>query len=122
MLENDEYEKAVRVIAQKKNIDKYAAFIDFFHCELFPEWKSECFRYYEGKAVLFKNHPLSTEERINKLDAFLCKCLGVAKIIVDRNPRIPSWGEFQWMCLNLVNGGEELVLRTVPSTRNLTKR
>lgn len=115
---NDEYRKAVEIIARRKKMDQYEDFIDFFHCELFPEWKSECFNYYDGKAVIFKDHPSSTKEVIEKKDAFLCLCLASAKLIADKHPRIPFWNDFRWLCLFILNGND-FSLPVVQSTKHL---
>ena len=46
LLKSTEYQKALDYVAKRKNADKYESVMDFIFCELFPKWRTKCFRYY----------------------------------------------------------------------------
>ena len=119
LIESSDYEDYIRIIAAKKKIDKYYNIIDFTFVELFPEWKGECFRYYEGKAVLLKDHPVVTHEMIKKWDKYLCRAAKAAKIYIEEKYYQP-WNWFRMSCYAAAGGKQlSLPLKEVFPTKNL---
>lgn len=50
LLENTEYQKILTDLAPRKSMRRYRSSMDFLFCELFPQYKYHCRRYYQDKA------------------------------------------------------------------------
>lgn len=48
LLGETDYQEALEYVAARKKMDRYHSVIDFIFCELHPEWRMSCRRYYEG--------------------------------------------------------------------------
>ena len=47
ILEDYETRKAFKFVAKTKKVNRYRSVMDFFFCELFPEWRRPCVAFYE---------------------------------------------------------------------------
>jgi len=122
LIESEDYKDCIRIMAAKKKIDKYNDIMDFTFVELFPEWKGECFRFYAGKAVPLKDHPVVTHQMIKEWDEYLCRAGEAAKIYVEENKSLP-WNWFRMSCYAAAGGKQlSLPLKKVFPTKHLVKK
>jgi len=61
LLLQGEYQDALLYFARRKNMDKYRSVMDFFFCELHPEWQRACQRFYDGQGQQLKELLLPSE-------------------------------------------------------------
>jgi hypothetical protein len=89
---SSDIQHALDLVAKRKNAHKYRSVMDFLFCEMYPEWKSHCFRYYlDGKEAV--RHVLTMAQR--QVYAWeLCQALNVAyKAFCEK--RALSWASFR---------------------------
>jgi hypothetical protein len=73
LMDNLEYQRSLKFVARRKNMEKYRCIIDFLFAETFPEpWKFKCFRYYNGCGCQIKDDPDITPSEIKAYDEILC--------------------------------------------------
>src|SRR3989344_2924738 len=48
LLESTDHQKALEYVALRKRMDRYRSVMDFVFCELNPDWRLACTRYYAG--------------------------------------------------------------------------
>ena len=76
LLSNTDYQDALQYVASRKNMDRYRSMMDFLFCELFPEWKASCFRFYENEGPALREQ-ISIEEILHYNNKLL-KAMDVA--------------------------------------------
>jgi hypothetical protein len=95
LLEDTEYQKALRWVAGRKDMDRYRSIGDFLFSELMGgKWKRACFLYYEGDGCLLKDDPRVTKEMIVEWDQQICLALKTAHSDMDEE-RTRSWTDFR---------------------------
>jgi hypothetical protein len=82
------FEEVNNLVQQESSLEKYQSLIDFLLVELMPEFKSDCFWYYEGKGKSFGDS-YSAEVRSN-VDA---KLRGILEFLAFEDYR--SWEHFK---------------------------
>ena len=94
LAKNSKYQEAIKFIGKNKNIDRYRDMIDFLFCEIFTQWRNDCFKFYDGKGPMLKDHPDITKKMISDYDYFLsCIVLPMATTI-HRVKRKQPWCQF----------------------------
>ena len=69
--------EALQFVASKKNMDKYKSVIDFFFCEIFPDWQDECFAFYKNNGCNLKK--MLTPEEVASYESWLLIALDIAE-------------------------------------------
>lgn len=94
MLEDTEYQKALKYVAFRKHQKRYHSMVDFLFAELMGgRWKALCFRYYENEGPPLKNHPEVTKIALKSWEKQLCLALRIAWHNMDKR-RTQSWSKF----------------------------
>ena len=69
MLEESEFQAALKFIASRKKMDRYHDMIDFLLCETFQELRHSCFKYYRGNGPRLIE--VTTKEQREKFEIIL---------------------------------------------------
>ena len=94
LLEETEYQKALKYVSFRKDQDRYRSVIDFLFAELMGgKWKAACFRYYDDGCLL-KDDPRVTPEMLSEWEKQICMALDVAWNDMDEE-RTRSWKDFR---------------------------
>ena len=101
MLECEKYELAIRVVAQRQNIEEWYNLVDFIFVRIYTEWRKPCKKFYAGKGPSLIEHPNVTPERISTWDVELCKCLEFA-VEMAKRPGIKGWWTFRYEFLDML--------------------
>ena len=91
LLANTDYQKALECVAARKQMERYRSVIDFLFCELHPQWRRACFRFYLGGGQQLKDI-LRPEQLVEYSDRML-KSLEIACDLF-REDRCKSWKQF----------------------------
>lgn len=89
---NTDYQEALKYVASRKKMERYQSVIDFLFCELHPEWKTACRRFYEGQGPQLKD--MITPAQHAASSARMLKALEVARELHEEHRR-KTWG---WYC------------------------
>lgn len=89
---NSDYQRALEYVAARKKFERYCSVIDFLFCELHPEWRASCFRFYNDEGPQLKDQ--ITEEQIKTFENRILKALEVAYDLHCQKRR-KSWRWFQ---------------------------
>ncbi|HNQ63102.1 MAG TPA: hypothetical protein PKH70_03925 [Syntrophorhabdaceae bacterium] len=87
---DDRRMESIRYLIRERS-NKYRTVIDFLFCESFPEWKRQCFMFYEGMGERL-DYYLTKRELHNYDKILLSICLEI-KIIHKENKYV-SWRKF----------------------------
>ncbi len=71
-----DYQKALDLVAKKKNAYKYRSVMDFLFCELYPHRRPACFRYYLSGKLPFREIITMAQRQVYAWE--LCRALAVA--------------------------------------------
>lgn len=94
LLEETEYQKALKYVSFRKDQDRYRSVVDFLFVELMGgKWKAACFRYYDDGCLL-KDDPRVTPEMLSEWEKQICIALEVAWNDMDEE-RTRSWKDFR---------------------------
>src|SRR3989344_7300076 len=85
LLSEGDHWEALQYVARRKNQDKYTSMMDFLFCELFVEYRKDCFRFYNEKGPLLKE--MISQEQIAKFDNVLLQALKIAHNAFCENRR-----------------------------------
>lgn len=92
LLSSTDHQAALEYVAARKKMERYRSMVDFLFCELHPEWRTACFRYYLGSGPLLKEQ--ITLEQLVRFNNRLLKALEVAHdTFVQR--RRESWVQYR---------------------------
>ena len=92
MLNNNEYQRALKFVAARKKMNRYWSMIDFLFCELHPEWRIACRRFYSDNGPQLKD--LITPEQLVKFNERLLKAIEVAHDLFCEQRR-KNWGWYR---------------------------
>ncbi len=92
LLESEPAEVAVRHVAGRRDIGKYADLLDFFLCEVLHEHRPKCRAYYRGTGEALDW--LLDEEQLAALDAKLVEAISVA-IARHKRGEAQNWTAFR---------------------------
>lgn len=92
LLNKPKYQKALELIGAKKDMERYESFMDFLFCELHPQWKSDCRKFYEGEGPMLKDMLSVRQHKWYSLT--LLMALEVA-IGILKEKRLLSWGWYR---------------------------
>lgn len=87
-----EHRKAVAWLAVRKDMDRYRSFVDFLFCEVFPEWQSACFEFYDKGKLQLRDLILESE-RVD-LERRLIWAVRHAHHLHRRGERV-TWTQFR---------------------------
>lgn len=94
LLEDTEYQKALKYVSGRKDMNRYNSMVDFLFAELIGGiWKTACFRYYEGDGCKLKDDPRVTPEMLAGWEEQLVLALDVAQDDM-KEERTRSWADF----------------------------
>ena len=89
---SDDYQRALEFVAARKKMERYHSVIDFLFCELHPEWRTACRRFYAGKGPQLKDQ--ITAEQLVDFNERLLKAIEVAHDMFCEQ-RCKSWGWYR---------------------------
>ncbi len=92
LLLSGDYMESLEFVASRKNMDRYVSVMDFFFCELNPQWQRPCRRYYAGMGPRLAD--MISAQRLMEHTNQLLVALEVAKKCLDEERRV-SWGWFR---------------------------
>lgn len=93
LLESTDHQKALEYVSLRKRMDRYRSVMDFVFCELNPNWRLACTRFYAGHGPQLKKQ--ITEDEIVKYDRQLVIALKVAyQLFCDK--RCKSWAQYKY--------------------------
>ncbi len=92
LLESEDYQRALEFVAARKKINRYRSVIDFLFCELHPEWRMACRRFYAGNGPQLKDQ--ITPEQLVEFNKRLLKAIEVAYDLFCEQRR-KSWGWYR---------------------------
>jgi hypothetical protein len=92
LIGSKEYQYALEYATNRKSAKWYNSVVDFLFCELHPEWRIPCRRYYAGNGPMLKD--MITTEQLLMFNARMLKALEVAyDLFCER--RQGSWGWYR---------------------------
>jgi len=92
LLGSGDYQRALEFVAARKKMDRYYSVIDFLFCELHPEWRMACRRFYAGNGPQLKDQ--ITPEQLVEFNERLLKAIEVAHDLFCEQRR-KSWGWYR---------------------------
>lgn len=87
-----DYQKSLDLVAKRKNADRYHSVMDFLFCELYPQHRPACFRFYLSGELPFRELITMAQRQVYAWE--LCQALNVAHKIFCEN-RAHSWTAFR---------------------------
>jgi len=98
LLNGTEYQKSLEFVGSRKNIDRYNSLMDFFFCEIFDEYKVDCFKYYNDTEKNPKLKDIITLEQLVIFNNTLLKALEISQKFLEEKRRM-SWLKFRFTVL-----------------------
>lgn len=96
LLNDTEYQKALEFVGSMKDKSRYHSTMDFFFCELVPEYRKKCFLFYDDKGKQLKD--ILTIQEIVYYGKLLLKALEIAYEMYCEK-RETSWTKFRYAVL-----------------------
>lgn len=91
LVNSTDHQRALEYVAARKRMDRYKSMIDFLFCEIHPEWRLSCQRFYAGNGPQLKDQ--ITAKEIEKYDKRLVTAMKVAyKLFCEQ--RCKSWTSY----------------------------
>lgn len=91
----EESYKIIEHVSKRLRQDGYRCMIDFLFCNMFPVWKKECFKFYQGQGDKLKDC-INDDQRLI-YEAYMIFVLTAAKLHYIRNTKI-SWNKLMSQC------------------------
>jgi hypothetical protein len=88
LLGSTDYQQALKFVAARKKMNSYHSMVDFLFCELHPEWRMACRRFYAGNGPQLKDQ--ITPEQLVEFNGRLLKAIEVAHDLFCEQHR-KSW-------------------------------
>lgn len=101
LLDDIRYQQGLAFVGRKKNMRRYRSVIDFLFCELYPEYRRGCFRYYRGRGQLLKW--LITEDQRKQFETEMLSALEIAAVKAEGREYI-YWAAFRREALKSAAG------------------
>lgn len=92
LLVSSDHQSALEFVSSRKKMDRYKSVMDYLFCELHPEWRLACRRYYVGNGPQLKNQ--LTDEQLATYNKRLLIALGVAYELFCEKRRL-SWTKYR---------------------------
>lgn len=86
--EEADYFRALQFVSARKKMNRYHSTLDFFFCELYPEWRCVCVWYYRDECPSLMD--MLTVESATEFEKKLIMALEVAHRLF-REQRCESW-------------------------------
>lgn len=88
LIDSTEHVQALEFIGARKNMDRYESVMDFLFCEIFPQFRWSCFRYYREEGPPLRD--TITVEQLVFFSQALLVALDMAYDIFSEQRRV-SW-------------------------------
>lgn len=92
LVSGGDWMSSLEFIAGKRTMSRYRSMVDFLFCELNPEWRFSCRRFYRGDGKSL--HSLISAEEVRVHEHQMLLALEVA-VEAFRERRRQSWREFR---------------------------
>ena len=99
--ETSQHQALLKMFSNYACMNKYRSMLDMLLCEIFPEFKKGCFRFYRDEGPQLED--LISKELIEYLDKAIYLCLRAANEMVKRNMVYPGKDAFITTCRELIN-------------------
>ncbi len=106
LLQEGEYQEALQFIASRKSMERYQSMVDFILCEIFVQFRKDCFKYYEGTGEPFRK--MIESGVVSEADREWCERvlghgleLARRALVAQRDRREYSWTVFRKETLSL---------------------
>lgn len=87
-----DYQEALEYVAARKKMDRYRSMVDFLFCEIHPQWRMACNRYYAGNGPKLMEQV--TSEQVEGYNHRLLVALDIARKIFAEKRR-DSWEKYR---------------------------
>lgn len=92
LLGETDYQEALEYVAARKKMDRYRSMMDFLFCELHPQWRMSCNRYYAGNGPKLMEQITPTQ--LVEYNQRLLVALEVARELFAQKRR-ESWEQYR---------------------------
>jgi len=100
LFSSGDYQHALEYVGRRKDMGRYESVMDFLFCELYPVWRSRCFRFYLGRERPLRDR--LSKEAVALYDQQLVVALEVAKALWAQDLPVKKWGHYQELVQSLV--------------------
>tara|TARA_B100002003_G_scaffold247026_1_gene277771 strand:- start:102 stop:503 length:402 start_codon:yes stop_codon:yes gene_type:complete len=76
LISESDYQEALEYVSVKKRMDRYGSLMDFLFCEIFIEYQTACFKFYNSKGPMLKD--TITPEQLFRFNSILLTALEIA--------------------------------------------
>ncbi|MDO8483150.1 MAG: hypothetical protein Q7S86_05030 [bacterium] len=103
LLEDTDFQASLRYVTSKKNMEVYRSMVDFLFCEIFLQFKKECFRFYEEDGLPLRD-TLTDKAKLQWFEEMLVRSLRLAHKVMSekRDRRFRNWCFFRSEVLKLL--------------------
>ena len=99
LMSETDFQRALRFVASRKNMNRYRSMLDFLFCEIFIDWRDRCFAYYDDETRP-RLKDLIDEKQRALYDRWLVAALTLAREKLELE-RVASWTRFRSEVLRL---------------------
>lgn len=92
LLADADRQHALEFVAARKNMDRYESVMDFLFCEIFTEFKSPCFKYYDRAGNPLRD--FISADAVIDYSVVMLKALAYAYVLFC-DGRAVSWKQFR---------------------------
>ncbi|MBI2920542.1 MAG: hypothetical protein HYY18_05610 [Planctomycetes bacterium] len=96
MLQEREYQRALRFVASRKAMDRYFSVMDFLFCEIFTQYRPGALAFYQGEGPRLLD--VLSESQRAWFDRVLVRALALAHRRFAEQ-REATWESFRWSVL-----------------------
>lgn len=100
MFSSGDYQAALEYVGRRKCMERYESVMDFLFCELYPVWRSRCFRFYLGRERPLRER--LSKEAVALYDRELVIALETARALWVQDLPVRQWGHYQELVQSLV--------------------
>ncbi len=106
LMQDAEYQQALEFVASRKSMSRYHSMVDFLFCEIFVQYRTDCFKFYDGRAlrlIEMVNAGRVSQMQLTWFEQVLVHGLELAKkaFAEERDRPRYSWGVFRQEALTL---------------------
>ena len=106
LMQDAEYQQALEFVASRKSMSRYHSMVDFLFCEIFVQYRTDCFKFYDGRAlrlIEMVNAGRVSQMQLTWFEQVLVHGLELAKkaFVEERDRPRYSWGVFRQEALTL---------------------
>lgn len=86
---NADYRIALKYVASRKSMYRYASLMDFLFCEIYSEYQLECFKFYADRGLPFKQ--IITGRNVKEMTDVMLRVLEIALEAYRKEEKDMSW-------------------------------